>query len=94
MVEHYLKIVDPYFTDVKEGRKTFEIRNNDRDFTVGDIVNMRLFDYNEGKFIGNNVIKKKITYVTDYNQRDGYVVFGIGELDNNGQYKDRPQGEF
>jgi len=35
---HRLKTVDPYFTDVAVGRKTFEVRKNDRGFRVGDVL--------------------------------------------------------
>jgi hypothetical protein len=36
MTEHKLKLPEPYFTEVLEGRKTFEIRRNDRGFQRGD----------------------------------------------------------
>lgn len=35
-MNHHLKILEEYFQAVIEGRKPFEIRNNDRDFKVGD----------------------------------------------------------
>ena len=38
MREHALKTWPSYFTDILEGRKTFELRSNDRDFAVGDIL--------------------------------------------------------
>ena len=41
MTHHHLKTVQPYFGDVKAGNKTFELRKNDRDFKVGDIVTLR-----------------------------------------------------
>ena len=37
---HQLKCESKYFKDVVEGEKTFEIRNNDRNFHVGDFVGL------------------------------------------------------
>ena len=41
MTTHELKLDVKYFNDVKLGFKNFEIRKNDRDFQVGDILEMR-----------------------------------------------------
>ena len=76
-MEHELKVIEPYYSAVKRGDKTFEIRNNDRGFQQGDIVNLRLFCPTEKKYIGNEVISKRIVYMTNYNQLPGYVVFSI-----------------
>ena len=35
---HALKIENQYFEAVASGRKTFEVRNNDRNFVVGDFL--------------------------------------------------------
>lgn len=44
MKNHELKLDIRYFDDVKYGKKNFEIRNNDRDFKVGDILELKRFD--------------------------------------------------
>ena len=41
---HNLKIYPTYFADVKSGIKTFEIRRNDRNYKIGDVLN--LCEYN------------------------------------------------
>ena len=38
-MEHNLKISNEYFEEVNEGLKTYEIRNNYRNFKVEDNVN-------------------------------------------------------
>lgn len=37
---HHLELIEPYFTDMREGRKTFEVRDEreDRQFNVGDVL--------------------------------------------------------
>lgn len=38
MTEHILKTVEPYFSAVMSGEKTFESRRNDRGFQKGDTL--------------------------------------------------------
>ena len=40
MMKHHLKILEQHYHRVKEGVKTFEIRNNDRAFQMGDEVEL------------------------------------------------------
>ena len=78
MDKHYdqeLKLHTDYFQDVLEETKTFEIRRNDRDFQVGQIVCLREFD-NHNMYTGN-AVSRIITYVTDYEQAEDFVVFGM-----------------
>lgn len=35
---HELKILPKYFSEVYSGNKTFEVRKNDRNFKVGDML--------------------------------------------------------
>lgn len=43
MKTHELKLDIKYFDDVKSGKKNFEIRKNDRDFQVGDVLKLRAY---------------------------------------------------
>ena len=75
---HKLKILTKYYDAVLDGRKKFEIRKNDRDFRVGDMLILQ--EYKEGNLAGwftGEEEKMRITYITDYAQKDGYVVLGI-----------------
>lgn len=40
MTTHNLKTWSCYFTEVLAGNKTFELRKNDRDYKIGDILNL------------------------------------------------------
>lgn len=81
---HQLKTVQPYFDDVASGNKTFEVRKNDRDFKVGDVL--MLLEYNplekdnpKSKGLTGLCITARVTYVLDNEEycKDGYVVLGF-----------------
>lgn len=76
---HYLKTVEPYFSAVKSGEKTFEVRRFDRDFQVGDLL--RLVEYNpQRKSYGEHIIKKITYMLTDKPYvPEGYVILGISD---------------
>ncbi len=77
MVEHKLKTSPKFFQVIDNGQKTFEIRKNDRNFQVGDVVILQEFTSSK-KYTGRQLIIT-ITYVTNYQQKKGYVVFGFVE---------------
>lgn len=76
MKTHELKIKPEYFRDVVRGIKTFEVRQNDRNFGVGDIITLREFE--NDKFIGN-FVNVEIVYILDDEEycKPGYVVLGF-----------------
>lgn len=76
---HDLKCDTEYFQAVKYGKKPFEVRNNDRDFHVGDYINLREYDRVKQWYTGEVILKIKITYVLkDYPALvDGFVVLGL-----------------
>ena len=57
---HELKILPQWFADVKSGKKNFEIRRNDRDFKVGDLLCLK--EYEKGRYTGNEVTRQ-IEYI-------------------------------
>lgn len=89
MKTHELKIDIKYFEDVKKGIKTFELRKNDRDFKVGDILILKEYyqgdiDYTEGIYTSphytNREITKEIIYILEggqYGLQKCYVILGI-----------------
>lgn len=57
---HDLKILPEYFSAISEGKKTFELRKDDRDFEVGDVL--RLHEWNGNGYSGR-IITCKVTYI-------------------------------
>lgn len=64
MKTHELKILPEYFEDVTKGTKNFELRRNDRDFEVGDILILK--EHKEGVYTG-----RETTRVIEYIFRGG-----------------------
>jgi len=77
MVEHKLKIKSEFFSAVINKTKTAEIRYNDRNYQVGDILNLNEIDEN-GVFTGNN-FSVIVIHVLDDNQflQTGYVMLNF-----------------
>jgi len=78
---HHLKILPEYFKPVRAGVKTFEIRNNGRDFKSADVVLLKEWD---GEYTGAE-ISATIGYVTSYGQQEGTVVFSLLGVKEHGQ---------
>lgn len=77
---HFLKILPEYFKLVVEGKKKFELRRNDRDFKVGDMIILCEFD---GKESTGNSLPFVITYILkggQYGLDEDYVVLSIEEV--------------
>ena len=75
MIIHNLKIKPEYFRNIVAGVKNFEIRKNDRDFHVGDILVLEEYDTN---YTGN-FLHAEVIYILDDKQylKDGYVALSI-----------------
>ena len=81
---HQLKIESCFFAEMVEGRKTFEVRKNDRDFHEGDYLGLNeitLHSCNEAgehKETGNFMLVKVLNVFKDYRfVKDGYVIMSI-----------------
>ena len=80
MTEHNLKIKHKYWKDVQDGVKTFEIRKNDRDYKVGDIVHFIPISDDSNIILPHNKNSYRITYVFtggEYGLDNDFCVFGI-----------------
>lgn len=75
---HALKTVPPYFKDIVDGTKTFEIRKNDRLFKVGDKLLLQEYLPKEDKYSGQEW-EGIITYILDNPDycKKGFITMGI-----------------
>ena len=64
---HELKILPEYFNAVIDGRKTFEIRKNDRDFAVGDTLVLKEWNQINRMPTGREQ-RCEITYILEGNE--------------------------
>lgn len=79
---HKLKCRLPYFKAAWAGVKSFEIRKNDRNFELNDEIVLQEYNHylteGMGAYTGRE-IHGFITYITDFEQVEGYVVFSYSE---------------
>lgn len=73
---HDLKIFRGNFEDVANGVKRFEIRRDDRGFQSHQEVVLSEWQPELEEYTGRYCIAE-ITCITDFEQKDGFVVFGI-----------------
>jgi uncharacterized protein DUF3850 len=75
---HDLKCETEFYQAVERGDKTFEVRYNDRDYTVGDMVT--LAETMDGNYSGRKLQPKEIIYILEGGQfgiRYGFVVLQL-----------------
>lgn len=88
-MKHELKIMDKYFDAVDSNIKPFEVRKNDRDFHVGDMLVLREVILHQiadnapyTEYTGRSC-EKYITYILPLEDVNlgfgGYVVLGLKE---------------
>lgn len=76
---HDLKTWPPYFQAVVSGRKPFEVREDDRNFQVGDRLLLREWDPKYKHHTGRKVTCE-VTYKLQggsFGIQEGYCVLGI-----------------
>jgi len=80
---HELKTWPTFYEAVINGGKSFELRKNDRDFQVGDVLSLREFNNNEQKYTGRQTLRF-VTYKLESKDfcgiEKGYCIMGIGAV--------------
>ena len=83
MTTHELKLNKRFEKPVWRGEKQFEIRKNDRDYQVGDLIRFHVVDDRGNAW--NSLLSRvtfEITYVlSGWGLEPGYVALGIREID-------------
>lgn len=76
---HYMKILPEYYIAVDKGIKTFEIRFNDRNYKVGDILHLQ--EFCGGQYTSRE-LTREICYMIDNPDycKEGFVVLGIKDI--------------
>lgn len=83
MKVHTLKTWPGVFAEVLNGDKTFEYRLNDRDFSIGDVLFLTLYDDENDKLHENIYIRRRVTSILrgpDFGVPEGYCVMSIKEV--------------
>jgi hypothetical protein len=72
---HAIKIEPKHFNDHILNNKTFEIRFNDREYKVNEHLSLR--EWCDNVYTGRSILKK-IIFISNYNQKDGFIVMALG----------------
>lgn len=85
---HQIRLGATFFDDVCSGKKSFELRKNDRGYKQGDILEM--LEFADGKNTGR-MVRVLVTYLLeDYTGlEDGYCIMATTLLNENGEPLDR-----
>ena len=90
---HDVKLGATFFDDVKTGRKTFELRKNDRGYKEGDTI--VLHEYKNGATTGRTITKKIVYMLEDFTGlEDGYCILGLGEVEETLQEAAAGAGQY
>jgi len=76
---HVLKCWPAYFEAMRVGRKSFEVRRNDRDFQVGDCIVVQEYNPELGRLSGE-AFSVRVVYMLaggQFGMPEGYCVMGI-----------------
>lgn len=80
---HDLKTWPPFFQAVLEGSKTFELRQDDRGFQVGDVLLLREFDNFRSQYSGRwvrRLVSYKMESASFQGIEKGFCILGLGVL--------------
>lgn len=81
---HELKCLANQWPYYKSGLKNSSLRLNDRNYAVGDIVILKLWDDTYDRFVVNELVVRKITHIVkDYEfgkMPKGYCLLSLKEV--------------
>jgi Domain of unknown function (DUF3850) len=62
-ITHQLKSWPEFFRPVYETIKNFELRKNDRNFQIGDIIVLNEYEPSDGGHFTGRSLRRRVTYV-------------------------------
>jgi hypothetical protein len=75
---HELKTWPPFFGDIIEGRKSFELRRNDRNFECGDDLRLREWNPETKEYTGRETIRYVALILTKHEGlAEGFALMGL-----------------
>lgn len=77
MKTHVLKVWPAHYGELADGRKPFEVRNNDRGYEVGDELELHCYDPDSMSWPQVPVLRRKVISISTFQQRLNYVVLGL-----------------
>lgn len=78
---HHLKCFVEFFQPVVDGRKKSEVRKNDRDYQVGDVVTLHEGYHENGWYVyTGRTVSAEISYINDFGLQDGYVNLSLSRV--------------
>lgn len=77
---HAVKCRSNYFKALQSGQKSFEVRKNDRDYKVGDLLGINEID-NGGNYTGRALVCR-INYILDGFEglKDDYIAMSVTSI--------------
>jgi ParB family chromosome partitioning protein len=78
---HRLKLAKMFFDAVDTGKKSFELQKNDRNYQIGDIL--ELHEMSDGEETGR-VTEKQVIYILEgfKGLEEGYCILGLSEVED------------
>jgi ASC-1-like (ASCH) protein len=76
---HELKILPEYYKAVKKGVKTYELRFDDRNYAVGDMLILR--EWKDGQYTGQQIAVTITHVLKDFiGLMDGWAILSIKKV--------------
>lgn len=63
-MKHFVKSWAHFFDAIAVGEKKHDLRKNDRDYKVGDVLRLQRYDNINGRYTGAE-LEQKVTYITN-----------------------------
>jgi hypothetical protein len=81
MTAHVLKTIQPHFDELAAGRKTFELRRDDRGFAVGDRLELAEWDTETLSHTGRLILANVTHILRDFpGIEDGYCIMSLSSV--------------